>query len=293
MRDFWRGGASVADFSRRLTGSSDLYQDDGRRPFSSINFITAHDGFTLRDLVSYNGKHNDANLEDNRDGTDDNRSWNCGAEGDTDDPEVIALRDRQQRNFLSTLFLSQGAPMLLGGDELGRTQGGNNNGWCQDNEISWFDWELDARALRQLEFCKRLIALRRAHPVFHRRDFLTGEDRAESGLPDAWWFRTDGLRMTGKDWNSGTHVLGLFLNGDGITAPGPEGERVEDDSFLMLFNAAGEDTTFKLPSRRFGLEWSLVFCTADPEAAPGSIRVPSGGSVELVARSLRLLRRMD
>ena len=293
MRDFWRGGASVADFSRRLTGSSDLYQDDGRRPFSSINFITAHDGFTLRDLVSYNGKHNEANLEDNRDGTDDNRSWNCGAEGDTDDPEVIALRDRQQRNFLSTLFLSQGAPMLLGGDELGRTQGGNNNGWCQDNEISWFDWELDARALRQLEFCKRLIALRRAHPVFHRRDFLTGEDRAESGLPDAWWFRTDGLRMTGKDWNSGTHVLGLFLNGDGITAPGPEGERVEDDSFLMLFNAAGEDTTFKLPSRRFGLEWSLVFCTADPEAAPGSIRVPSGGSVELVARSLRLLRRMD
>ena len=293
MRDFWRGGASVADFSRRLTGSSDLYQDDGRRPFSSINFITAHDGFTLRDLVSYNGKHNEANLEDNRDGTDDNRSWNCGDEGDTDDPDVIALRDRQQRNFLSTLFLSQGAPMLLGGDELGRTQGGNNNGWCQDNEISWFDWELDERALRQLEFCKRLIALRRAHPVFHRRDFLTGEDRAESGLPDAWWFRADGLRMTNKDWNSGTHVVGLFLNGDGITAPGPEGERVEDDSFLLLFNAAGEDTTFKLPSRRFGLEWSLVFCTADPEAAPGSLRVPSGGSVELVARSLRLLRRMD
>jgi isoamylase len=293
MRDFWRGGASVGDFSRRLTGSSDLYQDDGRRPFSSINFITAHDGFTLHDLVSYNDKHNEANLEDNRDGTDDNRSWNCGTEGPTDDPAVLDLRGRQQRNLLATLFLSQGAPMLLGGDELGRTQGGNNNGWCQDNEISWFDWELDAAAERQLGFATRLIALRRAHPVFHRRDFLTGQDDAESGLPDAWWFRTDGLRMTNKDWNSGTHVLGLFLNGDGITAPGPEGERVEDDSFLLLFNASGEDTTFKLPSRRFGQEWSLVFCTAEPEAAPGSIRTPSGGPVELVAKSLRLLRRVD
>jgi glycogen operon protein len=293
MRDFWRGGASVADFSRRLTGSSDLYQHDGRRPFSSINFITAHDGFTLHDLVAYNHKHNEANLEDNRDGTDDNRSWNCGTEGPTDDPAVLDLRGRQQRNLLATLFLSQGAPMLLGGDELGRTQGGNNNGWCQDNEISWFDWQLDAAAERQLGFATRLIALRRAHPVFHRRDFLTGQDDAESGLPDAWWFRTDGLRMTNKDWNSGTHVLGLFLNGAGITAPGPEGERVEDDSFLLLFNASGEDTTFKLPSRRFGQEWSLVFCTAEPEAAPGSIRTPSGGPVELVAKSLRLLRRVD
>ena len=181
MRDFWRGQANGGEFARRLTGSSDLYQDDGRRPFASVNFITAHDGFTLRDLVSYNEKHNEANQEGNRDGTDDNRSWNCGAEGETDDPEVNALRERQQRNFLATLLLSQGAPMLLGGDEIARTQGGNNNGWCQDNEISWFDWELDERARRQLEFTQRLIALRRAHPVFHRRDFLTGEDARRLG----------------------------------------------------------------------------------------------------------------
>ena len=183
MRDFWRGQADGGEFARRLTGSSDLYQDDGRRPFASVNFITAHDGFTLRDLVSYNDKHNAANQEDNRDGTDDNRSWNCGAEGETDDPEVIALRERQQRNFLATLLFSQGAPMLLGGDEIGRTQGGNNNGWCQDNEISWYDWDLDEAAEARLEFARRLIALRRMHPVFHRRDFLTGGDPAGSGLP--------------------------------------------------------------------------------------------------------------
>ncbi len=196
MRDFWRGEANVGEFARRLTGSSDLYQDDGRRPFASLNFITAHDGFTLRDLVSYNHKHNDANQEGNRDGTDDNRSWNCGAEGETDDPAVNALRERQQRNFLATLLLSQGAPMLLGGDEFARTQGGNNNGWCQDTELSWFDWEIDERGQRQLDFTQRLIALRRAHPVFHRRDFLTGVEPPGGGLPDAWWFRPDGRRMT-------------------------------------------------------------------------------------------------
>ena len=293
MRDFWRGQADGGEFARRLTGSSDLYQDDGRRPFASVNFITAHDGFTLRDLVSYNDKHNEANQEDNRDGTDDNRSWNCGVEGETDDPEVNALRERQQRNFLATLLLSQGAPMLLGGDEIARTQGGNNNGWCQDNEISWFDWELDERAERQLEFTQRLIALRRAHPVFHRRDFLTGEDRAGSGLPDAWWFRPDGRRMTQHDWNAGAHSLGLFLNGEGITAPGPEGERVEDDSFLLLFNASGDDVTFNVPSRRFGTQWSLVLDTADPDAEPGSATFTSGGPLALRDRSLVLLRRVD
>ncbi|MGI8781011.1 MAG: glycogen debranching protein GlgX [Solirubrobacteraceae bacterium] len=293
MRDFWRGEADGGEFARRLTGSSDLYQDDGRRPFASVNFITAHDGFTLRDLVSYNAKHNEANQEGNRDGTDDNRSWNCGVEGETDDREVNALRERQQRNFLATLLLSQGAPMLLGGDEIARTQGGNNNGWCQDSELSWFDWELDARAERQLEFTQSLIALRRAHPVFHRRDFLTGEARDGSSLPDAWWFRPDGRRMTQHDWSSGAHRLGLFLNGEGITAPGPEGERVEDDSFLLLFNASGDDCAFNAPSRRFGTRWSRVLDTADTGAAPGSLALDAGGPLTLTARSFVLLRRVD
>jgi isoamylase len=290
MRDFWRGQANGGEFARRLTGSSDLYQKDGRRPFASVNFITAHDGFTLRDLVSYNQKHNEANGEDNRDGTDDNRSWNHGAEGETGDPEINALRERQQRNFLATLLFSQGAPMLLGGDEIARTQGGNNNGWCQDNEISWFDWELDERAERQLEFTQRLIALRRAHPVFHRRDYLTGEARNGS-LPDAWWFRPDGRRMTQQDWNAGAQRLGLFLNGDEITAPGPGGERVEDSSFVLLFNASPEDTACHLPSRRFGRQWSLVFQTSDPAA--DSLIVAARGQLLLAARSLALLRRVD
>ena len=196
MRDFWRGEAHVGEFAQRLTGSSDLYQDDGRHPFASINFITAHDGFTLRDLVSYNEKHNEANKEGNRDGTDDNRSWNCGVEGETDDPEINALRARQQRNFLATLLLSQGTPMLLGGDEFGRTQGGNNNGWCQDSEISWFDWTLLETNEDLLEFTRKLIALRRAHAVFRRRQFLFGHEMEGSGLPDAAWFRADGERMT-------------------------------------------------------------------------------------------------
>jgi isoamylase len=291
MRDFWRGAANGGEFARRLTGSSDLYQDDGRRPFASVNFITAHDGFTLRDLVSYNEKHNEANQEGNRDGTDDNRSWNCGAEGETDDRQVNALRERQQRNFLATLLLSQGAPMLLGGDEIARTQRGNNNGWCQDNEISWFDWELDERGRRMLEFAQRLIALRRAHPVFHRRDFLTGEARNGSPLPDAWWFRPDGRRMTQYDWNAGAQRLGLFLNGDGITAPGPGGERVEDSSFLLIFNASGEDVPFNLPSRRFGRQWTLVLTTADPEARATTIA--ARGEQLVPARSMALLRRND
>jgi glycogen operon protein len=290
MRDFWRGQANGGEFARRLAGSSDLYQDDGRRPFASVNFITAHDGFTLRDLVSYNEKHNEANLEDNRDGTDDNRSWNCGVEGETDDPEINDLRERQQRNFLATLLLSQGAPMLLGGDEVGRTQRGNNNGWCQDNEISWFDWDLDERAERLLEFAQRLIALRRMHPVFHRRDFLTGES-LNGAIPDAWWFRPDGRRMTQQDWNSGAQRLGLFLNGDEITAPGPGGERVEDDSFLLIFNASAEDASFTMPSRRFGRQWRLLLQTVDPDAE--SVTVAARGRLFMPARSLALLRRAD
>jgi glycogen operon protein len=291
MRDFWRGQASVGDFASRLTGSSDLYEDDGRHPFASINFITAHDGFTLRDLVSYNHKHNEANLEDNRDGTDDNRSWNCGVEGETDDAEINALRDRQQRNFLATLILSQGTPMLLGGDEFGRTQHGSNNAWCQDNEISWFDWSLLEENADLHEFVKKLIVLRRSHPVFRRRQFLQGTDEETGGLPDVWWFRTDGHRMTKNDWESGQRTVGMFLNGEEIDAPDEKGQRILDESFLLLFNAHHEDVTFTLPNRRFGEHWSLVLSTTDPDAEPNSLEVDALEELVVGGRSLVLLRR--
>ncbi len=292
MRDFWREQESVADFASRFTGSSDLYESDGRKPFASINFITAHDGFTLRDLVSFNEKHNEANHEDNRDGTDDNRSWNCGVEGPTDDPEVNALRARQQRNFLATLLLSQGVPMLLGGDEFARTQHGNNNAWCQDSEISWYDWELDAGQRELLTFAKRLLALRRDHPVFRRQRFLEGKDVAGSGLPDVWWFRPDGRKMTQRDWHrADARVLGVFLNGTAIAGQTRHGERIDDDSFLLLFNAHHEDMTFTLPVRRFGAAWTHELCTFDPAIAAGEDRLAARGDVEVRARSVKLLRR--
>jgi glycogen operon protein len=292
MRDWWRGNARIGDFANRLTGSSDLYAPDGRSPFASVNFVTAHDGFTLRDLVSYNEKHNEANLEENRDGSDDNRSWNCGVEGPTDDPEVLALRARQQRNFLSTLLLSQGTPMLLGGDELSRTQHGNNNAWCQDNELSWLDWELDDEQEALIAFTKRLIALRREHPVFRRRDFLRGAPVVEGGLPDAYWFRPEGRRMTRRDWERDDfHVVGLFLNGDAIPTLDRQGQPVRDDSFLLLFNAHFEDVDFTLPSRRYGTAWALELNTAKPDAEPDSAVIAARGAVKLVARSMMVLRR--
>ena len=247
VRDWWRGQANCGDFAQRLAGSSDLYQS-GREPFASINFVTAHDGFTLADLVSYEHKHNEANQENNQDGTDDNRSWNCGVEGPTDSPAVLALRARQQRNFLTTLFVSQGTPMLLGGDELSRTQGGNNNAWCQDNEISWYDWT-ETDASRQMHaFTRRLIALRRSHPVFRRESFLRGRELKGSGLPDVWWFRGDGLKMTRRDWQDGPHVLGMFLNGREIPTRGPQGQEIVDDSFLVLFNAEPEACLVHAPA---------------------------------------------
>jgi glycogen operon protein len=290
VRDFWRGQCSVAELARRFTGSSDLYQSDGRRPFASINFVTAHDGFTLNDLVSYNGKHNEANGEENRDGSDDNRSWNHGVEGPTADPEILILRERQVRNFLTTLFLSQGVPMLLGGDELGRTQGGNNNAYCQDNEVSWFDWGLDGRRRRLLEFANRVIHLREAHPVFRRSQFLTGESHLGSGLPDSWWFRTDGRKMTRRDWgDDGLRTIGLFLNGSEIAARTPAGEQIVDDSFVVLINSAAEPATFLLPPRRFGTRWTLELSTADPETEAGSWT--ARGEVEVEGRSIVLLRR--
>jgi isoamylase len=283
MRDFWRGRSSLAEFASRFGGSSDLYETDGRRPFASINFITAHDGFTLRDLVSYNQKHNEANGEGNRDGTDDNRSWNCGVEGETDDPEIDSLRARQQRNLLTTLLLSQGVPMLLGGDEIGRTQGGSNNAWCQDNEISWFDWDSCDEEL--LTFVRRLIELRRNHPVFRRTKFFEGKGEQ---LPDVWWMRPDGRRMTRRDWdNTESRAIGVFLNGDELNTQTATGEEVRDDTFLMLFNAHFEDIAFRLPARRFGTRWDLVLSTGRCE----SERFAPGADAEVEARSIAVFRR--
>jgi glycogen operon protein len=292
VRDFWRGQEAIGDFAQRFTGSSDLYASDGRRPFASINFVTAHDGFTLADLVSYNDKHNDANGEDNRDGTDDNRSWNCGAEGPTDDPAVNELRARQQRNFLTTLFLSQGVPMLLGGDEIGRTQGGNNNAFCQDNEISWFDWELDDGHRALLEFTRSLIAFRDEHPTFRRRSFLTGGSPRGSGLPDVWWFRPDGRKMTQRDWGRGeAKTIGVFLNGEEIPWHSPHGEEIHDNSFMLLFNGHYEPITFSLPTRRFGLRWTVVLSTADGSFGDGGRTVAPREPIEVEARSIVVLRR--
>ncbi len=292
IRDFWRGQCELGELAQRFTGSSDLYQSDGRRPFASINFVTAHDGFTLADLVSYNEKHNQANLEDNRDGTDDNRSWNCGVEGPTDDPEVNALRERQQRNFLATLLLSQGVPMLLGGDELGRTQRGNNNAYCQDNELSWFDWDVDERRRRLLDFVRRLVHLRLAHPVFRRQQFLTGRAPHGPGLPDSWWFRPDGRKLTRRDWaDAGLRTIGLFLNGEEIQAQTREGEPVTDDSYVLLFNAHHDPVTFRLPTRRFGQRWQLELSTAEPDAEAGARSWAARDEIEIEARSLVLLRR--
>ncbi len=279
MRDFWRGHTNRGDFASRLAGSSDLYAADGRDPFASINFITAHDGFTLRDLVSYEAKHNDDNLEDNRDGTDDNRSWNCGVEGPTDDPAVRALRIRQQRNFLTTLLVSQGTPMLLGGDERSRSQNGNNNAWCQDNELSWYAWEEHPEAEALRDFTRRLIRLRRDHPVLRRESFLRGADVDGSGLPDVGWFGPDGQPMRSRDWEDGEQLLAMFLNGGAIPKPGEHGEKILDDSFLLLFNGADEDRPFTLPRRLFGNRWELELSTADagPPARERPVRRPRAG----------------
>ncbi|CAA9503640.1 MAG: GH13_11 / GH13 / GH13_13 / GH13_10 / CBM48 [uncultured Solirubrobacteraceae bacterium] len=293
VRDFWRGRTPLSAVARRLTGSADLYHG-GRSPRASINFITAHDGFTLRDLVSYNEKHNEANLEDNKDGTDDNRSWNCGAEGETDDPRILELRGRQTRNHLATLLLSQGTPMLLGGDEIARTQGGNNNAWCQDSPVSWYDWELLPHQERMLAFTKRVIRLRQEHPVFRRKQFLTGQEANGTGLPDSWWFRPEGRRMTRRDWErDDIPALGLFLNGQEIPYPDPRGERIVDDSFILLVNGHHEDVEVRLPSPRYGGEWALELSTAEPEALPGAWTVEARGTVACPGRSLTVLKRVE
>ena len=290
VRDYWRGqDQTLGEFGFRFTGSSDLYEGTGRRPYASVNFITAHDGFTLNDLVSYNDKHNEANGEENRDGESHNRSWNCGAEGSTDDPAVNALRNRQKRNFLSTLFLSQGIPMLLGGDEIGRTQKGNNNGYCQDNEISWFDWQSADRDL--LLFTTKIIELRKQHPVFRRRRWFQG--RPIHGVTDIGWFTPDGVEMEEEHWGEGfAKAVGVFLNGEGIDSPDPRGERIVDDSFYVLFNAHHEALRFVLPNENWGKEWTVDLDTAATGAEGEEGPHKAGEEVGVEARSLKVLRRV-
>ncbi|MGW0226955.1 glycogen debranching protein GlgX [Actinopolymorpha singaporensis] len=290
VRDFWRGEpATLGEFAMRLTGSSDLYEDEGRKPYASINFITAHDGFTLNDLVSYNSKHNEANGENNNDGTDDNRSWNAGVEGPTDDPGVLALRRRQQRNFLTTLFLSQGVPMMLYGDEFGRTQKGNNNAYCQDNEISWIDWEAIDTDL--LGYARAVSELRAAHPVFRRRRFFAGIDGDGDKLGDVAWLKPDGKEMTERDWTAGfAKSLTVFLNGEAIHEPGEQGERIVDDSFLLLFNASEDDVEFALPPQKYGEAWEQVMDTAHDDVSDREV-VRAGERVKLLSRSLLVLKR--
>ncbi|PKW05835.1 glycogen operon protein [Streptomyces sp. 1222.5] len=295
VRDFWRAEpGSLGEFASRLTGSSDIYQHSRRRPRASVNFVTAHDGFTLRDLVSYNDKHNEDNGEDNRDGESHNRSWNCGAEGDTGDPAVLELRARQQRNLLATLLLSQGIPMLCHGDELGRTQRGNNNAYCQDNEISWVDWELTAEQSALVEFTRHLIGLRAAHPVLRRRRFFRGETatNAEQPLPDLMWLRPDAREMTDRDWQRGdAHSVGVFLNGDAIAERDPYGRRMTDDSFLLLVNGYWEPVDFRLPDGSFGERWTTLIDTADPDGVPDERERKAATKLPVESRSLILLSR--
>ena len=295
VRDFWRGQArGVSDLAYRLTGSSDLYESDGRRPWASVNFVTAHDGFTLRDLVSYNDKHNEANGEDNQDGTDDNRSWNHGVEGETDDPEIIELRNRQRRNLLTFLLLSQGCPMLLSGDELGHTQGGNNNAYCQDNELTWLNWsDVDQD---MLEFIGKVATLRRDHPIFRRRRFFDGRPvrrRGQATLPDIEWLTPDGREMTEEDWDSGFgRSIGVYLNGLGIDERDGRGQRVTDDSFLLYFNAHDDKIDFHLPAPEYSKAWQVEIDTHVGTEREGTVLQP-GTVVTLAPRSTVVLRSVD
>ena len=293
VRDFWRGEpGTLGEFATRLTGSADLYEGDGRSPGASVNFVTAHDGFTLRDLVSYNEKHNAANGEGNRDGESHNRSWNCGVEGPTDDPAVNALRARQQRNVIATLLLSQGVPMLAHGDELGRTQLGNNNGYCQDNEITWVDWDLDDEQEDLLDFTSRAIELRRTHPTFRRRRFFAGaaDHGGDSGRGDIEWYAHGGEPMTELDWRNGyARTLMVFLNGQAIATPDEKGQRVVDDDFLLLFNADGNDSEFTLPTDHPG-RWTVALSTAGDHTESDERILSEGDRTTLPGRSLLVLR---
>jgi isoamylase len=292
VRDFWRGEpGTLGDFGYRLTGSSDLYETTGRRPHASINIVTTHDGFTLRDLVSYNGKHNEANGDDNRDGESDNRSWNCGVEGPTDDPRVLTLRRRQERNFLATLFLSQGVPMLLGGDELGRSQCGNNNAYCQDSELTWFDWEnVDADLL---EFTRKLIHFQHQHPVFRKRRWFQGRAIHGAQVRDIEWFSSDGTEMTEEDWRGRLiREIGVFVSGEGMRDR--EGASIQDETFYLTFNASPTNRLFRIPDGRLGHRWRVILDTAAKPAWTRRRRVvESGGRLLGRAKSVVVLCRVE
>ncbi|HEX4015963.1 MAG TPA: glycogen debranching enzyme, partial [Frankiaceae bacterium] len=295
VRDFWRGeGSTIGEFASRLTGSSDLYEGNGRKPFASINFVTAHDGFTLHDLVSYNDKHNEANGEESRDGESTNRSWNCGVEGPTDDLDIVALREQQKRNLLTTLLLSQGVPMIVAGDEMGRTQGGNNNAYCQDNPISWLDWADVQENSILLDFTRRVAALRTNHPIFHRRRFFQGHPlRGAGGLDDIVWLNPSSEVMSQEDWDNGwARSLGIFLNGSAIPSPDRRGNPVRDDSFLLYFNAHFEPVEFTIPDGEYGEAWAIAVSTAEPLADHlDESGFKARDSVEVEARSILVLRR--
>jgi len=291
VRDFWRGEPStLGEFASRLTGSADLYESSARRPVASINFVTAHDGFTMRDLVSYNEKHNDANGEGNNDGESHNRSWNCGEEGDTDNDHVLTLRARQQRNFIATLLLSQGVPMLLHGDELGRTQQGNNNTYCQDSELSWIHW--DAMDQPLVEFTAVVNKIRHDHPIFRRSRFFDGRPvvRGEGEkLPDIVWLKTDGTGMLPEDWGSGFgRTIGVFYNGHGIQEQDSRGRRITDDSFLLGFNAHDDDVDFALPAEEYSRFWDVLVDTADQADTEAPLK--AGSVLKLAAKSMVVLR---
>ncbi len=294
-RDYWRGeDATLAEFASRLTGSADLYEQDGRRPFASINFVTAHDGFTMHDLVSYNEKHNDANGEGGNDGESHNSSWNCGVEGETDDLDIIALREQQKRNFLTTLILSQGVPMVLHGDELGRTQGGNNNVYAQDSEIAWIDWERAKDFEVLSDFTAKLVKLRHDHPVFRRRRHFRGRVVKGSTIEDIGWFTPAGEWMSDEDWDSGyAKSVAVFLNGEGIREPDVRGEPVTDDSFFLLFNGHHEPIDFTLPDLGAGERWEVAIDTHAPMLDDADARsVKTGEAVPVEARSVLVLRKV-
>ncbi|HET6911351.1 MAG TPA: glycogen debranching protein GlgX [Mycobacteriales bacterium] len=288
VRDFWRGAETgVAELGYRLSGSSDLYQDDGRKPYASINFVTCHDGFTLHDLVSYDGKHNDANGEGNNDGTTDNRSWNCGVEGATDDPEVTAVRARQMRNFLTTLVLSTGVPMLRMGDELAQSQGGNNNAYCQDNETSWLDWSSTGNDLVAL--VGRLISIRKRHPVFRQRAFFEGH-RLDDGVKDLAWFTVDGVEMNDANWSApSARTIGMYLSGRGIRTRGPRGEQIVDDSFLIVLHAGDDECDFRLPGPPWADGYVVEIDTSRPELVDGEM-LHAGADLKLPSRAAVVLR---
>ena len=290
MRDFWRGADSMlGEFAERLTGSPDLYREDLRKPTASINFITAHDGFTLNDLVSYNEKHNEANGEDNQDGENHNRSCNYGVEGPTDHPEIIKLRNKQKRNLLTTLFLSQGTPMLVAGDEFGRTQNGNNNAYCQDNEISWLNWENMDHSL--LEFSQKLISFRKKHPVFSKRGWFQGQPVKAAGLNDIVWFLPEGIAMTENNWSHDfTKSLGVYFNGDEITAVGTQGEKVVDDSFYVIFNAYHEPLDYVLPPEGFSPNWCKVLDTSENCITENGQVFPASAKINVAGNSVVVLK---